>query len=525
MISRAARSSGSGRNRPFSGSSPLLPWAALFMAGLIGASMTLCGGRLVYSLDDAYIHLSVSEQIAAGGYGINPGEFSAPSSSPLWDFLLAPFAGTGVHVYIPLLVNLLCLLASLVFLRDVFIVFFPGLNTRAMTGLVLWFALVTNLFGLVLTGMEHSLQAFLTLAVFRGILQSAANGRVPGSMLAAMVLGPWVRYELLAVTLAAAVVLWVRGERGKAALSFGASLIPLAAFSFFLLSRGVPPLPGSVLVKLSDGGFSGGLFLSLTRRMFLLHTDLDALRFLVLCCLLPAARLFSPDRHSRHLLGFAAGVGAAHLLLGRFGWLGRYHVYALLAVVPTLFWGFRGVLERTVRSGRKIGVLAVFLPLTVFFLPELAATLATPLASRSIHLQHGVMRRIVLAYDDRIAANDIGWVSYGNPHPVLDLWGLANEESRRHYRERGTGWMARMVEEDGTGLVLLYPEFFRGEIPGEWRRMAVLGMSGPAVGVAYPEVDIYVTAQGDPVRVGSVLREVSATLPRGAWLRFEDCDE
>jgi|GEM_PF-5958602 len=50
----------------------------LLMAVLVGFSILLCGGVLVYSLDDAYIHLSISREIARGGYGINNGELSRP---------------------------------------------------------------------------------------------------------------------------------------------------------------------------------------------------------------------------------------------------------------------------------------------------------------------------------------------------------------------------------------------------------------------------------------------------------------
>jgi len=36
-------------------------------------------GKLTYALDDPYVHLSVSEKIWRGGYGVNIGEVSPPS--------------------------------------------------------------------------------------------------------------------------------------------------------------------------------------------------------------------------------------------------------------------------------------------------------------------------------------------------------------------------------------------------------------------------------------------------------------
>ncbi|HKL20996.1 MAG TPA: hypothetical protein VJ904_04275 [Tichowtungia sp.] len=58
-----------------------------------GSILYLNGGVFTYSLDDAYIHLSLAEQIHHGHYGINAGEYSSPSSSVLCPFLLAPFSG------------------------------------------------------------------------------------------------------------------------------------------------------------------------------------------------------------------------------------------------------------------------------------------------------------------------------------------------------------------------------------------------------------------------------------------------
>src|SRR5882672_6661262 len=81
---------------------PLL--AALPAVVLVVQVHFTCG--VVYSLDDPYIHLALARQILHGHYGINPGEFAAPSSSILWPFLLAPFAFTRLSEFLPLVINL-----------------------------------------------------------------------------------------------------------------------------------------------------------------------------------------------------------------------------------------------------------------------------------------------------------------------------------------------------------------------------------------------------------------------------------
>src|SRR5688500_1729549 len=64
-------------------------------------------GQFVYTLDDPYIHLALAENIARGHYGVNHSEYSAPSSSILWPFLLAPFSMFKLDHYAPLLINFL----------------------------------------------------------------------------------------------------------------------------------------------------------------------------------------------------------------------------------------------------------------------------------------------------------------------------------------------------------------------------------------------------------------------------------
>src|SRR5438094_4142202 len=67
--------------------------AQLAVIAAVGAAiMLLCGGRLIYGLDDPYISLSFGWHLAHGQFGLNPGEPAWPTSSILYLFLLAAFA-------------------------------------------------------------------------------------------------------------------------------------------------------------------------------------------------------------------------------------------------------------------------------------------------------------------------------------------------------------------------------------------------------------------------------------------------
>ena len=77
------------------------------------AILLLNKGHLVYTLDDPYIHLALAENIINGHYGVNTSEFSAPASSILWPFIIAPFSAFGYGEYFPLLLNICSAIVTL----------------------------------------------------------------------------------------------------------------------------------------------------------------------------------------------------------------------------------------------------------------------------------------------------------------------------------------------------------------------------------------------------------------------------
>src|SRR6202158_2105859 len=87
MASRSAPSS-SAPNLAFAG------WASgIYVLGAL-AMLLLCrhitGGRIIYVVDDAAIHLKMASSLLHHGtWGVQPGIYQSASSSPLWGLLLA----------------------------------------------------------------------------------------------------------------------------------------------------------------------------------------------------------------------------------------------------------------------------------------------------------------------------------------------------------------------------------------------------------------------------------------------------
>ncbi len=158
----------------------------------------LTGGFFSYALDDAYIHLALSENIMKGHYGVNLQDYSAPSSSILWSFLMAPFA---TWQYWPLCVNILISLAALWLWNRLVQDFFPDTkSTPLKIALNICFIFLANLVGVSFTGMENLLQLLLSMIILLGIFNLIEKKPTSSFFLIAIVLAPLVRYETISLS-------------------------------------------------------------------------------------------------------------------------------------------------------------------------------------------------------------------------------------------------------------------------------------------------------------------------------------
>lgn len=198
-------------------------WLAIAVV-LIGWSMHWSEGHLIYTLDDPYIHLAVAETILKGGYGINDGEYSAPSSSIIYPFLLAITGWAGLGSWGPLLINLLAM-GMAVYLAGCII------RNQALTqvaalppekewrswpiGVGLLVCLNMNAWALVMTGMEHSLHVLAVVVTVWGLLKVLDDHRAASPWLVGAIIAmPLIRFEGLAMALVTAGLLFWTGQRG-----------------------------------------------------------------------------------------------------------------------------------------------------------------------------------------------------------------------------------------------------------------------------------------------------------------------
>jgi hypothetical protein len=505
-------------NRPAVPKLSLAVFAASFYLLLVlflyRSIVSVTGGHFLYSLDDPYIHLALAEQLSHGHYGINAAEFSSPSSSILWPFLLIPGAGTHFHQYMPLVWNVLFGLIAALLLGWQVGKWPPQVDERGQmawwkqcfTAMLLVFT--ANLGGLTMVGMEHTLQVLLAICCAIGVIEAMAEQMIPHWCVAAAILAPAVRYEDFSLTLAISLALVGLGRWRKGLAVFALGLVPVVTFSAYLKSKGLPALPMSVLVK-GNAYAQASLPLKLINQLKVsIHADLiDPERYPVgiLFLLFVGLAWRAETRARRYVYSAAALLGLLQLVVGRFGWFYRYEVYALI---------FLTLICMRVLAEQPRFLFGYFSLGLVFCASSyIKAGADTSSAAREVYDQQYQMHRFVTEYyAGNYAVNDLGWTSFQRRPGsyVLDVYGLGSAEALSH-PDRSAPWLEGIVKRYDVPLAVLYPEWFH--IPASWQAQATMCLPGPSQVIGFRCVVFYSTTPAWRDEIRADLQRFSSTLP------------
>ncbi|HVK99996.1 MAG TPA: hypothetical protein VM553_09295, partial [Dongiaceae bacterium] len=432
-------------------------------------------GMLVYALDDPYIHLALAENIWHGHYGINVSEFSAPSSSILWPFLLSPFAKME---WFPLLFNLLCAAATLTLFFNILQFKTASLASvqrlRLVTVVLVMLVLATNMVGLIYTGMEHSLQVLIVCAIGYGLILHAESGRIPPWMWPAIAVAPLIRYEDLSVSAAALLYLLLQRQIVKVFFTSAVIVGCVGLFSYFLMHLGLEPMPSSIVVKSSLVDSKGSLHSIINNVRATLQNKQGIIMVLGTLILL-AYTMFTTRLPQRQLAFVTMLALTAHFIGGSYGWFNRYELYIWSFFLLVSIYLFGDLIERAISEQNRPFVEARLMIMVVgigfIASAEYLKGLSTiPLASNNIYEQQYQMHRFVVDYYKKpIAVNDIGYVAYKNEQMIVDIWGLGSIEAYRYrIKEKNSNWLTKLTEEHGVELAMIYDEYWSNDIPANW---------------------------------------------------------
>jgi hypothetical protein len=470
---------------------------------LLLAVLAINGGTLMYTLDDPYIHIDLAKRIFSGHYGINPTEYSAPSSSIIWPFVLAPFTPLGhLMLWVPLLLNI-----GFSFLTcSLFNQLLPEVRfTHKLFILGGWF-LATNFYGLIFNGMEHCLQVYLATLIAMAVLRKEFYSEpITGhGVYLAIVLLPLVRYEGLAVSLPVLLYLLCKGERMKPVICGLVLVSTVVLFSLFLARIGVGYLPSSVIAKSDTTGLSSIVMNAIGQ--------FEKYGWIIVALLVMGALL--PDRKLFVML--LISVTALHTLFGKNGWFGRYEIYWLTFL--GVFFMHLCVIHLKARTTALIFGL---LPLA--FAQLVYTTLSTPLASAAVYNQQYPMSQIAQRLNAPVAVNDLGLVALNSRQYVLDLWGLGNLEALKLRKtENGSGWIKDLMDSKNVHYAFIYEEWFP-ERPDNWIKVGELQMHIPKIATAFNHVAFYATDEQSAQALKDVMQTYALEQPTGKYeFRFEN---
>lgn len=497
----------------------VLIWLLLFAAELV-ACMALCDFRLIFTLDDPYIHLAVADHILAGGYGVNAGEYSSPSSSIVWPYILALTQAMHLGVVGPLLINAAAACATVYVLLRLLETsgLFDGEQAGPLRRLIaLLLVFNTSAVSLPMTGMEHSVHVWASIVTFAGLVAATRNS-APGPLhFFTLVLLPFIRFEGAAFACAAIAGFAMLGHRRFAAAAALLIMLGLSGYGVLMVSRGLPLLPSSVLLKgyLANIDQSASGLPAIVSNLLRSVTSAYGLRLMMLgLAVAVCANWLRSDRKVLVvLLTIVAAVGA-HLVFGQYGWFNRYEVYIMALAAAALSWGVAQVRPRLSAVQWSLAKIALVLALGVAAMPYVTTAIVSPVAASDVYEQQYQMGRFARSFYRRaVGVNDLGLVAYGNANYVLDLWGLGSEDVRlaRTAGEYGPAEMAALADAHGVGLVMIYDAWFPKGIPSTWTKVAVLETRTATL--SQRNVTFYRTPLADAAEVSSALTAFRTTLP------------
>ncbi len=512
--------------------------SVLLFTLLITLSITLSRNNfhLTYAVDDAFIHMAIAKNLAQNGvWGVTAAQFSSASSSPLWELLLAfTYRLFGVNTLAPLILNIIFASGLLWFVYHLLWKYQAPPLWRCLTLFALIFC--TSLPALVLTGMEHTLHALLTVLFITYSAKALAQQPVslPKWRLLAMLLVA-ARYEgMFTIAVVCLLLLLTQRRRGLWSALYIAvcGAAPIIFYGMYSLSQGWYFLPNSVMLKSSTFDLSQPLgILSLFGLRALIHMLSVAYIFVLvigLVCLLCIRR----DSREAVFSGWITLlVILLHMQFSQTGAFYRYEAYLIISALVALsllasskafalpHWN---TLQRAHFRHALVGVI-VLIPLLSHGIKML---LEVPQAMTNNYQQQYQMAQFVQEYynESGLALNDIGAVSYFSNIHLLDIVGLASLDVGRLTLEQNrqpptAAQIAALARENNVTIAIVSEGWV--DIPPEWIRIASWTITNNVI-AASDTVLFYAINAAEAQILRANLRAYSRLLPEEVRFQIDE---
>ena len=442
-----------------------------FFLAILGMSAT--GKPFNYSVDDAYIHLTIARNLAENGvWGFRPEAFCSASSSLLWTVLLAGFYKIGLRTaFLPLILNAAAVIGCLFLAERVFQKNCPKL---APFWQIAMFGLVLALPHLVLLGMEHCLQCLLYLAfwaLFSGWV-SVRNNQFWLLLLAFLV--ATIRYEGLFL-IAAAVFFCFFEKKWKTGASLAViSALPILAFGWFSIKNGGYFLPNSLMAKanLSELSGSKAIFQNVLKawhEMPMVFWTTLAVSGGILAFLRNESGFTQKLRTGAWLIFISTFFHASFAKYGQFFRWESGQVSLFLMESSLLFYYFWNSQEHINRARLSIFSILLTVPFLIRAQYAFRGTCQAMVDVRAYYFSLAEFVNKHYPPNALVAVNGIGVVGYETSGPILDVNGLASTEVlKRGLLLPSAGRIGAFFKEKDVKFAVVGPDYVPNEMPENW---------------------------------------------------------
>ena len=452
-------------------------------------------GRIVYALDDPYIHMAMAKNFSQHGiWGITKYGFTSSSSSIFWTLLLSlTYLISGANEISPFVLN--------VILSILFIFITYTILRRHKAPILLIYVILTAVLlftpmpALIFCGQEHVLHILIaTIFAYSAskLITTSDNQKTrigySATMVLACLLSP-VRYEGLLMVFVVSVILLLKRRFVSGLLIGMASLLPMIIYGIISFSQGWFFLPNPVILKGSAPDFSAlrGIirFFGYSTIATLFHNPhILALLLISLVCsfTLHKHQNKTPDTNFFFIMNIVfIATTILHAQFAGMGWFYRYEAYlvTLGIIIQGLSLNELGKIEtfrHLITKSKNLIVLlpALLLLLLPLFVRAVKSLIEIPHATHERYMEHVLPGIFLKDYpcNSPVVVNDIGAISFYSDAKILDMYGLGNIEPvifrKDSYDKSDLSAWAEQEEAKLAYLQVQWREVFP-RVPDEWK--------------------------------------------------------
>lgn len=502
-----------------------ISFTALTVAVIEYITLKKTGGHFCYPLDDTFIHMAVSKNLALyGNWGITPAGFVSTSSSPLFTIVLALFFKLfSVNIFMPFAVSCMgTLLLLLAMNREL-----NNYSTLSAVNKISCF-IITIVCGTIpamtLLGMEHTLQIAFTLFFVHSAatLVQRDDKKALWAAVCWAALMTATRYENVFFVVAAfALLAWQRHFK-KAIILSAAGALPLVLFGIYSKLQGGYFIPNSVLIK---GNQNIKYFLNGGTSLLQATTSISGLIVIALVIVYNRLRIKKVDRNFLVLAMFII-AGLLHAVLASFGWFYRYEAYLIvtgsfhLCKMALTWWqqyGLAGVKKNMIPAA-AIAVIMYSLPVR-----GLNSFRNATRAIYNIYEQQYQMGLFLQQFykGQTVAANDIGAITYMAGLNTIDMWGLGNNQVAQARKNMywNNAFLQKVVADNRTRICVMYDSWFDRDLTANWVKVATWEMPYNYI-CGDIKVTFYGITEAEAGTLNNHLRSFAPRLPQDVKVEY-----